>query len=80
MVAITLTAAAAQAASTNDAANVGRDISLNGIWETGIDRRYSEQTPVPGLAGNPGEMSPGTLWYRRTVHLPAGTWTKAALR
>ncbi len=61
-------------------ANAGGEISLNGSWETGIDRHYTNQTLVPGLAQNPTEMSPGTLWYRRTIALPEGIWTVATLR
>lgn len=46
------------------------DVSLNGLWEMGIDRHYTNQTSVPGDAEDPAKMSPGTLWYRRTVQLP----------
>src|SRR5208283_1123850 len=66
-IAVSFTLAAAQAPSTDVPKGVGSEISLNGEWETGIDRHYTNQTPVPGLAQNPEEMSPGTLWYRRTV-------------
>src|ERR1035438_3465785 len=71
---------AAQISFAEVSKNAGDDLSLNGEWETGIERNYTNRTPVPGLAQNPGEMSPGTLWYRRTVQLPEGNWTTAALR
>jgi len=58
----------------------GGEISLDGTWETGVDRHYDGQTPVPGLAEDPTKLSPGTLWYRRVVHLPAGPWTAAVLQ
>jgi beta-galactosidase len=55
------------------------DISLNGTWQTGLDRHYTADTPVPGLAQDASRPSPGTLWYRRTVQLPAGDWQQATL-
>jgi hypothetical protein len=57
----------------------GGELSLDGVWEMGIERHYQDQVLVPGLAQAPGEMSPGTLWYRRRVELPPGDWTQATL-
>jgi beta-galactosidase len=55
------------------------DISLNGTWQTGLERHYSATNPVPGLAQDSAKVSPGTLWYRRTVKLPSGDWQQATL-
>jgi hypothetical protein len=54
-------------------------LSLNGKWEIGADRHYSSLTTVPGLATDPKEINPTTLWYRRAVRLPEGSWTNATL-
>ena len=56
-----------------------RDLSLDGPWQTGLDRNYTATTPVPGLAQDTSKPSPGTLWYRRTVTLPQGDWKLATL-
>jgi beta-galactosidase len=74
------TALRAEAPRLDDPANVGSELSLNGPWEVGIDRHYTGQAAVPGLAQDPGEMSPGMLWYKRAVILPPGTWKQATLR
>ena len=57
----------------------GSELSLNGTWETGIDRHYDHDVVVPGLVQDPAAMSPGTLWFRRTIRLPGGDWTHAVL-
>jgi hypothetical protein len=73
--AFALLMAVAQAAS-----GAPQDVCLNGQWETGLNRDYTNQTLVPGLAQSPAEMSPDTLWYRRVILLPEGNWTLATLR
>jgi beta-galactosidase len=80
LVAAAVAVAAAQPAPARVPDNIGGEISLDGVWDTGIDRHYDARTPVPGLAEDPGQMSPGTLWYRRSVPLPEGNWTTATLR
>ena len=50
----------------------GTTISLNGQWKAGLNRNYTETLTVPGLAEDPAMASAGTLWYKRTVQLPAG--------
>jgi hypothetical protein len=55
------------------------ELSLNGRWELGIDRRYDRMVQVPGLATDPAKINEGTLWYRRKVKLPRGNWTHATL-
>ncbi|HEX2948692.1 MAG TPA: glycoside hydrolase, partial [Armatimonadota bacterium] len=64
---------------TSLSASYTSELSLNGLWETGIDRDYSTRVSVPGLAGDPAQVTPGTVWYRRTVVLPEGEWTRATL-
>ena len=54
-------------------------ISLNGIWEYGFDRHYGASGEVPGLHTDPTAPGASTLWYRRTLRLPAGDWTNATL-
>jgi beta-galactosidase len=56
-----------------------REISLDGQWAAGIDRRYDRMLQVPGLAGGPGKPTVGTLWYKRRIQLPVGCWTRATL-
>lgn len=68
----------AQAQASAPVSN-GGELSLNGIWEAGVDRHYDRAVTVPGLAQDPAAMSPGTLWYRRTVRLPPGDWRHAVL-
>lgn len=61
------------------AATPGIDISLNGAWQSGLNRVYTQTVQVPGLTGDPARPADGTLWFRRQVHLPAGDWTSAEL-
>lgn len=56
-----------------------QDLSLNGKWEMGLNRKYSTTTIVPGISTDPTKMIDGKLWYKRTVLLPNGDWTKATL-
>jgi len=60
-------------------AHAGTTISLNGEWKAGLNRNYTQTLTVPGLAGDPALASAGTLWYKRTVQLPAGDWQQAEL-
>ena len=55
------------------------DLSLNGPWEYGIDRKYTGTTTVPGVPMDATRPTEGRLWYRREVTLPAGSWNAAAL-
>jgi hypothetical protein len=61
--------------SEHDAA----ELSLNGFWELGVDRRYDLKVRVPGLATDPTQVNKATLWYKREVGLPQGNWTHATL-
>lgn len=56
-----------------------KELSLNGSWQTGINRNYTTTATVPGLPQDPAKASPGTLWYRRTIDLPGGDWQTATL-
>jgi len=54
-------------------------ILLNGKWETGLNRNYTDESNVPGLIYSACEPIEGTLWYKREITLPEGNWTKASL-
>lgn len=56
-----------------------REISLDGEWQAGIDRHYDRVLKVPGIATDPSKPTPGTLWYKRTIELPAGYLPRATL-
>ena len=70
---------AACAASAQSSASPGAELSLDGTWQSGLDHVYTRSLPVPGLATDPARPTPGTLWYKRTVHLPRGDWKHAEL-
>lgn len=53
---------------------------LNGQWEMGECRHYSQTVEVPGIHCDPTKMNNDTLWYRRKVILPKGTWAYATLQ
>lgn len=55
------------------------EICLNGLWDYGFERHYSGIGNVPGLHTDPTAPGDGTLWYRRSVTLPSGSWTNATL-
>lgn len=54
-------------------------ISLNGQWLMGEGRKYQHTVTVPGIHTNPTRMDNDTLWYKRSVALPEGSWTQATL-
>lgn len=54
-------------------------VCLNGKWDAGFDRVYTRAVEVPGLAADPAQITPGTLWYKKTITLPQGAWTHATL-
>lgn len=55
------------------------DLSLNGIWDAGLNRIYSFKAEVPGITLDPTKPLDGKLWYKRTVKLPKGDWSNATL-
>jgi len=55
------------------------EISLNGLWQFGINQEYVTDVTVPGLATNPAKIDTGVLWYKRTIQLPEEPWTHATL-
>ena len=55
------------------------DVSLNGEWQMGFSRNYTETVQVPGIANDPTRIVDEVLWYKKEVKLPAGDWKKATL-
>ena len=45
----------------------------------GEGRKYTRQVTVPGIHTDPTRMNDDTLWYKRTVTLPIGSWKHATL-
>lgn len=60
-------------------ASAWNTLSLNGEWEYGIDKVYTQTTIVPGFPLSTKEMHDGRLWYRKVVELPQGDWNVAEL-
>ena len=54
-------------------------ILLNGKWETGLNRNYTDESNVPGLIYSACEPIKGTLWYKRDITIPDGDLTRASL-
>ena len=54
-------------------------INLNGQWERGINRQYDQMVSLPAITENAAEMTPGKLWYKRSITLPKGDWSQATL-
>lgn len=52
---------------------------LSGIWDVGEGRSYQKQGRVPGLVSPGDEMNADRLWYKKTVQLKEGDWTRASL-
>ncbi len=44
-----------------------------------MERKYDRTVEIPSVTENAAEMTPGKLWYKRTVDLPKGEWTHATL-
>ncbi|QEC78585.1 glycoside hydrolase family 2 TIM barrel-domain containing protein [Mucilaginibacter ginsenosidivorax] len=56
-----------------------KTLSLNGKWEMGFARRYTQTVTVPGIATDPTHIGEDTLWYKKEIRLPEGNWTSATL-
>lgn len=54
-------------------------ISLNGTWDWGLNRTYTNQATVPGLVTDPTVFTDAPLWYRRRIALPEGDWEACTL-
>lgn len=61
------------------AGNNEASISLNGKWDFGLARKYTETTLVPSIPLDPSKVISEKLWYKRVIKLPAGSWTYATL-
>jgi beta-galactosidase/beta-glucuronidase len=59
--------------------NSAGTVSLNGSWEMGYARKYNGNVNVPGIHTDPSRMDPETLWYRKVINLPEGSWKYATL-
>ena len=55
-------------------------ISLNGLWEMGSERNYTQKVFVPGIHTDPTLMNEGKLWYKKEVELPEGNWKYITLQ
>ncbi|HLP74637.1 MAG TPA: hypothetical protein VK155_17155 [Bacteroidales bacterium] len=53
--------------------------SLNGEWEMGYQRNYTQKVFVPGIHTEAFLMNPEKLWYRKEILLPPGSWKYATL-
>jgi beta-galactosidase len=62
-----------------NAARSSYTINLNGPWEMGYSRNYTEKVIVPGIHTDATKMAPATLWYRKEVTMPRGNWKYATL-
>lgn len=54
-------------------------ICLNGLWETGDNRVYTQRSMVPGIQRDPETAQVGKLWLRRSVRLPERPFSKCCL-
>ena len=52
---------------------------LNGEWQTGLSRKYTETATVPSINMNPEEAAASSVWFRREITLPEGDWNGAVL-
>ena len=59
--------------------NSAGTVSLNGKWEMGYGRKYTKSVTVPGIHTDAAAMEPETLWYRKEITLPEGSWKYATL-
>ncbi|REE00091.1 glycoside hydrolase family 2 protein [Marinoscillum furvescens] len=60
--------------------SIGQVVSLNGPWETGINRNYTETLTLPGIpTTDTHNPAPGNVWFKRKVQLPSGKWSHATL-
>lgn len=58
----------------------GQTISLNGEWQTGLNREYDDLMMVPGIpTTDTHNPTPGSVWIKRSVKLPKGEWSSATL-
>ncbi|TCC91781.1 hypothetical protein EZ428_08495 [Pedobacter frigiditerrae] len=53
---------------------------LNGEWEMGFNRKYTQKVSVPSIASDPKKITGETLWYKKVVQLPKGNWKAITLQ
>jgi hypothetical protein len=41
--------------------------SLNGLWEMGFSRNYTQTVRVPGIPNDPTKMADVALWYKKEI-------------
>lgn len=54
-------------------------ILLNGEWQTGLSRKYTDVAMVPSINMDPEKAADASVWFKREVVLPEGDWNGAVL-
>lgn len=52
---------------------------LNGDWQTGLLRNYTDIAKVPSISMDPEKAADASVWFKRDVVLPEGDWNGAVL-
>ena len=54
-------------------------VLLNGEWQTGLSRKYTDVAVVPSINMDPEKVADASVWFKREVVLPEGDWNGAVL-
>lgn len=54
-------------------------VMLNGEWQTGLSRNYTDVAMVPSINMDPEKAADTSVWFKREVALPEGDWNGAVL-
>ena len=54
-------------------------VLLNGEWQTGLSRNYTDVAIVPSINMDPEKAADASVWFKRDVVLPEGDWNGAVL-
>ena len=54
-------------------------VLLNGEWQTGLSRNYTDVAMVPSINMDPEKAADASVWFKREVVLPEGDWNGAVL-